>query len=129
MSPQNKQNCHKLKNNVRFALLQDNLKRRLQNKRLPRTLINACQDLHPTRQKWPHKQTHSPNKPCVLIQRTEKWNQHFAFTINVYKWVFYNKTIRSAGYFVTEMLCYGNFCRQIKFHFTMFSLLYRWLHF
>ena len=40
-----------------------------------------------------------------------------------YRWVSYNKTINSAGYFVIETLCYRSSCRPNKFYFVIFSLL------
>ena len=41
----------------------------------------------------------------------------------LYRWVSYNKTICSTGYFVIETLCCRNSWRKNKFYFIMFSLL------
>ena len=61
-----------------------------------------------------------------LEKTTWIWN---VIKNQLYRWVSYKKTIRSAGYFFIETLFHWKFCRQNKFHFTMFSLSCGQLHF
>ena len=67
---------------------------------------------------------------AVLIKvLTSRWFVFFTNQWDDYRWVSYNRTIRSAGYFTIETLCYRNSCCLNKFYFKMFSLLCEGLHF
>ena len=72
------------------SVLQDNLKWKLQNKRLQRTLRNGMLMFLPDMAEMTPStnlqsyQTKAEDTSCVSGQRIEKWKQHFVFATNMY---------------------------------------------